>query len=182
MLEAGLLEHYGRPVSFIQGDATRLPLTSNAFDSVFMLGGVHHVNERERLFSEITRILKPGGRFYFREPVNDFWPWRWLRKFVYNWSPALDAETERPLRRDETVSLLRQSGLRCSHWSTHGFFGFCLFMNSDVLVFNRLLRFLPGIRAITRGATRLDSLTLRLPGLAGAGLQVVGIAEKPADP
>jgi hypothetical protein len=52
-------------------------------------------------------------------------------------------------------------------------------MNSDVLVFNRLLRFLPGIREITRWAARVDGWTLKLPGLAGAGLQVVGVAEKP---
>jgi hypothetical protein len=52
-------------------------------------------------------------------------------------------------------------------------------MNSDVLVVNRLFRFVPGIRAITRGATRLDEVMLRLPGLGGAGLQVIGVAEKP---
>src|SRR3954469_21629708 len=176
MLEAAASEHKGRNVSFVQGDATMLPLASEAFDGVFMLGGIHHVNDREGLFSEIARILKPGGRFYFREPVSDFALWRWIRAVVYRWAPALDHETEKPLRRKETEPLLEKAGLQASAWSTHGFLGFCLLMNSDVLVFNRLFRFLPGIRVITRGATRLDDLTLRLPGLAGAGLQVVGVA------
>jgi SAM-dependent methyltransferase len=180
MLEAAGREYSGHNMSFVQGDATMLPLADDSFDCVFMLGGVHHVNDRERLFSEIVRILKPGGRLYFREPVSDFALWRWIRAVIYRLAPALDHETEKPLRRDETVPLLEKVGLRASHWSTHGFLGFCLLMNSDVLVFNRLFRFLPGIRAITRRATRLDELTLRLPGLAGAGLQVVGIAEKPA--
>ena len=76
--------------------------------------------------------------------------------------------------------MLSEAGLVCRDWRTYGFLGFCLFMNSDVLVFNRLFRFLPGIRALTRFATRLDDWTLRLPGLAGAGLQVVGVAEKPS--
>lgn len=53
-------------------------------------------------------------------------------------------------------------------------------MNSDVLVFNRLFRFLPGIRGLTRLFARIDHVTLRLPGLARAGLQVVGVAQKPA--
>jgi hypothetical protein len=53
-------------------------------------------------------------------------------------------------------------------------------MNSDVLVFNRLFRLIPGIRAIARFMTRLDDLTTRAPGLRRAGLQVIGIAEKPA--
>jgi hypothetical protein len=52
-------------------------------------------------------------------------------------------------------------------------------MNSDVLVFNRLFRFVPGIAALTRLSTRLDAWTSSLPGLARAGLQVIGVAEKP---
>ena len=71
MLEAAQTEHRRRPIGFVQGDATMLPLRSAAFDNVFMLGGIHHVSDRPRLFSEIERILKPGGTFYFREPVSD---------------------------------------------------------------------------------------------------------------
>ena len=53
-------------------------------------------------------------------------------------------------------------------------------MNSDVLVFNRLFRFIPGIRSITRFAAYLDDLVVKLPGLSRAGLQVIGVAEKPS--
>ena len=63
-------------------------------------------------------------------------------------------------------------------YETHGFLGFCLFMNSDVLFFNRLFRFIPGIRALVRGAARLDRLLLRISPLRRAGLQVIGIAVK----
>lgn len=179
MLEAAAHRRNSPRLSFIQGDATMLPLADAAFDAVFMLGGIHHVNDRGRLFAEIHRILKPGGRFYFREPLSDFILWRWIRAVVYRLSPALDHATERPLLHRETVPVLESSGLRCRVWQTHGFLGFCLFMNSDVLVFNRLFRFLPGIRGLTRLATRLDAWTIRLPGLSRAGLQVVGVAEKP---
>jgi hypothetical protein len=75
--------------------------------------------------------------------------------------------------------VLADSGLECRVWRTHGFLGFCLFMNSDVLVFNRLFRFIPGIRGITRLFAWLDGWTLRLPLMARAGLQVVGVAVKP---
>jgi hypothetical protein len=64
-------------------------------------------------------------------------------------------------------------------WKTYGFLGFCLLMNSDVLVFNRLFRFVPGIRGFTRLMTHIDRMTLALPGMGRAGLQVVGVAEKP---
>jgi SAM-dependent methyltransferase len=165
-------------VAFLQADATMLPVAADSIDSVFMLGGVHHVNDRLTLFREVARVLKPGGRFYFREPVSDFWLWRLLRAVIYRLSPKLDAATERPLRYGETAPVLAEAGLRLEHWSTHGLLGFCAFMNADVLVFNRAFRFIPGIRSITRAAAKLDEWMLNLPPLRRTGLQVVGVAEK----
>jgi SAM-dependent methyltransferase len=179
MLQSALRENPAENLAFVQGDATMLPLADESIDSVFMLGGIHHVNDRLGLFSEVNRVLKPGGRFYFREPVSDLWLWRLLRGIVYRLSPALDSETERPLRYDETVPFLDRAGLQLESWRTYGLLGFCLFMNSDVLVVNRLFRFLPGIRGITRLSTRLDARMLAIPGLARSGLQVIGAATKP---
>jgi len=176
--EAAKLHSPNRNLHFVQGDATNLPLKDGQFDNVFMFGGIHHVNDRASLFSEIARILKPGGKFYFREPVSDFFVWRLIRALIYRLSPTLDHETERPLFFKETVAVLEQSGLESTHWSTHGFLGFCIFMNSDVLVFNRLFRFVPGITAIARLSAKIDELILKLPGLNRAGLQVVGVAAK----
>jgi SAM-dependent methyltransferase len=178
MLEAAMRDNGAAHLSFVQGDATRLPLAGEAFDTVFMLGGIHHVSDRCALFAEVARILKPGGWFYFREPVSDFALWRWIRAIVYRLSPMLNHETERPLLYQETAPVLSASGLTLSHWTTHGFFGFCLLMNSDVLVFNRLFRFIPGIRAVARLAAQIDAGCLSLPFLRRAGLQVVGAARK----
>jgi len=178
MLKLARSDHREAHLCFVQGDATVLPLASSSFDTVFMLGGIHHVPDRQRLFAEVARILKPGGRFIFREPVSDFWPWRFLRSIVYRLSPTLDHENERPLRLSETAPPLTSAGLRLVHWTTHGFLGFCIFMNSDVLFFNRLFRFIPGIRGITRAAARFDEAFLSIPGFAGRGLQAVGCATK----
>jgi ubiquinone/menaquinone biosynthesis C-methylase UbiE len=179
MLEHARGEHPQDKFLFVQGDATTLPLADAAFDSVFMLGGIHHVSDRRRLFSEVARILKPGGRFYFREPVSDFIVWRALRAIIYRISPQLDHNTERPLLYRETVPVLEEVGLRSRVWRTCGFIGFCLLMNSDVLIFNRLFRLIPGIRGFARLFARLDKWTTSLPGVTRAGLQVVGVAEKP---
>lgn len=164
---------------FIQGDATSLPLTDSLFDSVFIIGGIHHVNDRQRLFHEIFRILKPGGRFYWREPVSDFFLWRWLRALIYRLSPSLDDKTERPLLYRETVPPLESAGFVLKSWQTYGFFGYCLLMNSDVLVFNRVFRHIPGIRLFTRLAARLDHAITSLNAFRRYGLIVIGMAEKP---
>jgi ubiquinone/menaquinone biosynthesis C-methylase UbiE len=167
---------------FVQGDATALPISDRSVDNVVMLGGIHHVPDRARLFAEVKRILKPNGNFYFREPVDDFPIWRGIRKIIYRISDTLDHKNERPLRREETESSLRSAGLTLTEWRTIGFLGFCLFMNSDVLVFNRLFRFLPGIRVITRAACAFDNwMTTRRP-FRNAGLQVIGVATPAKNP
>jgi len=165
---------------YVQGDATNLPLVDQSVGSVFILGGVHHVTDRRALFKEVERVLRPGGRFFFREPVSDFFLWRVIRAVIYKLSPALDAETERPLLWNETVPVLEEVGLELVSWKTYGFLGFCFFMNSDVLVFNRLFRFIPGIRLITQLAVAVDDITAHIPGLSRFGLQVVAVAQKPA--
>lgn len=179
MLEGARAQFPGPKYLFVQGDVTNLPLQPEAFDTVLINGGIHHINDREALFREVLRILKPGGRFIFREPCDDFGLWRGIRKIIYRLSPALDADTERPIRHGDTMLPLGRLGFVEPRWETHGFLGFCIFMNSDVLVFNRLFRFVPFIRSITRAAVWVDKVTRKLPGLSGSGLQVVGSATKP---
>jgi len=179
MLERGRRELPNEKFIFVQGDATSLPLGDNLFDSVFMIGGIHHVANRQKLFSEVFRILKPGGRFIWREPASDFLVWRLIRAVVYRLSPALDHKTERPLLYAETVPPLERAGFRIRQWKTCGFLGFSIFMNSDILIFNRLFRFVPGIRGIIRFFARLDEWLTSLPGMERSGLIVVGSAEKP---
>lgn len=178
MLARAVRGHTGEQAVFVQGDATNLPLADATFDTVVMLGGIHHVNDRAVLFAEVARILKAGGRFIFREPVSDFFLWRALRAIIYRLSPILDHATERPLLWRDTVPVLETSGLSMRHWSTHGFLGFCIFMNSDVLFVNRLFRFVPGIAAITRASASFDARVLQLPGFSYSGLIVVGVAQK----
>lgn len=185
-ISTGMLEIARRDLAqqeflFLQGDATELPLKEGIVDNVVMLGGIHHVPDRSSLFNEVHRILKPGGRFFFREPLDDFMLWRAIRKVIYRMSSTLDHETERPLLRKETESALIAAGFDLLDWRTYGFFGFCLFMNSDVLVFNRLFCYLPGIRSLTRLACQFDHWMTEMPQLRHAGLQVIGVAQRSLD-
>ena len=181
MLDSARRQLPGKNYLFIQGDATALPLAESLFDSVFIIGGIHHVNDRRALFQEIFRVLKPRGRFYWREPVSDLFLWQWLRAIVYTVSPGLDGKTEHPLHYQDTVPVLASVGFQVRSWRTYGFLGYCFLMNSDILFFNRLFRYLPGIRALTRAMARFDDWCVRLPGMGRYGLIVNGVAEKPGD-
>jgi SAM-dependent methyltransferase len=166
--------------AFVQGDATRLPLKSDQFDAVVMFGGIHHVNDRQALFAEVARLLKPGGLFVFREPVDDFVLWRAIRSVVYRTASSLQADTEHPLRFRDTARGLAEAGLTLQAWRTYGFAMYCFLMNSDVLPINGLWRHVPGIRRLTRVAASFDEAVLGVPGLTRAGLIVIGTAMKPA--
>lgn len=53
-----------RPFQFEQVDAQDIPLEDETLDAVFANHMLYHVPNRPKAFSEIRRVLKPGGLFY----------------------------------------------------------------------------------------------------------------------
>lgn len=55
----------------VQGDATRLPISTGAADLVLCRAVSHHLDDAAagRLFAEAARALKPSGRFLFLDAV-----------------------------------------------------------------------------------------------------------------
>jgi ubiquinone/menaquinone biosynthesis C-methylase UbiE len=51
--------------SFIQGDATSLPFDDNTFDVVWTQHVQMNIPDKNKLYSEISRVLKPGGHFLY---------------------------------------------------------------------------------------------------------------------
>jgi len=58
-------------VSFYHGAAEAIPVADSSFDIVMMFKSLHHVpiDKMDRAFSEIQRVLKPGGLAWISEPV-----------------------------------------------------------------------------------------------------------------
>ncbi len=53
-----------------------MPFENNSFDLVTCFGVLHHIANVSFVFSEIQRVLKPGGLFIFREPIISMGDWK----------------------------------------------------------------------------------------------------------
>jgi len=79
-------------VQFLVSDAHHTPFADNSFDYVFGNGALHHL-DLDRALAEIARVLKPGGKARFMEPMYHH-PLLWsLRRLTTN-AHTVD---ERPL-------------------------------------------------------------------------------------
>jgi demethylmenaquinone methyltransferase/2-methoxy-6-polyprenyl-1,4-benzoquinol methylase len=64
-------------ITLVQGDAEWISLASNSFDRAVVGFGIRNLSDMERGFSEMLRILKPGGRLICLE--FSIPPGRWFR-------------------------------------------------------------------------------------------------------
>ncbi|MFC5997370.1 demethylmenaquinone methyltransferase [Quadrisphaera sp. GCM10027208] len=64
-------------LSFVAGDATRLPFADGVFDAVTISFGLRNVVEPQRALAEMLRVTRPGGRLVVCEFSHPTWaPWR----------------------------------------------------------------------------------------------------------
>ena len=54
-------------IKSLQSDGQLIPLPDNSFDLVFLSGVYHHLTDKRRVLTELTRLLKSGGRIVIRE-------------------------------------------------------------------------------------------------------------------
>ncbi|KAF2398433.1 hypothetical protein EJ06DRAFT_497118 [Trichodelitschia bisporula] len=52
-----------KQMSFVKGDFCQLPFPDNSFDAVYAIEATVHAPSLEAVYSEICRVLKPGGVF-----------------------------------------------------------------------------------------------------------------------
>ncbi|UCF06351.1 MAG: class I SAM-dependent methyltransferase [bacterium] len=50
-------------ISFHVGDAKKLPFEDEKYGTVIMMNALHHLDDYRAILAEISRVLKPGGRF-----------------------------------------------------------------------------------------------------------------------
>jgi SAM-dependent methyltransferase len=80
---------------FVAASAHDLPFESNSIDVVFGIAILHHL-DLQLVAREVHRVLKPGGRAIFQEPVRNSRVLRALRRLIPYRAPDV-SPFERPL-------------------------------------------------------------------------------------
>jgi ubiquinone/menaquinone biosynthesis C-methylase UbiE len=93
-------------VEYRQGDALALPFADASFDVVWSQNVSMNIADRDRLYGEIRRVLRPGGRYAFADVVegND------VPHFPVPWARASSASFL--LSADATRTALAAAGFR----------------------------------------------------------------------
>lgn len=94
-------------ITWITGDGMVLPFHWASFDYVCNQFSYPHVREKEKMFQEIYRVLKPGGRFV----LTNIDPWSMPNWIVYRYFPSAREQDYRDfLSVDRLSTSLRETG------------------------------------------------------------------------
>jgi len=139
----------------IQADAVSLPFQDRCFDACLCLDVIEHIQNHERVFAEIQRVLKPGGFLLITVPA-----------FQWMWSQMDDFGHLRRYTRNQLLSLLKQAGLNPVLLSYYNFFLFPLAL---------LQRF---AESLSRKQKSLENIFPRLPGFLNQLFYLIFKSEK----
>lgn len=64
LIERAIKIYQSPKIKFLVGDALDLPFEDESFDAVFSISLIHLVEDIDELFYELSRVLKPKGRFF----------------------------------------------------------------------------------------------------------------------
>jgi len=96
-------------INWVQGDNTDPPFIENSFDYITNQFSYHHIQNKSRMFANVYRIIKPGGRF----AITNLDPWSMSGWIVYTYFPASrrrDLSDFLPV--DQLKSLMEKTGFQ----------------------------------------------------------------------
>ena len=102
------------------GDAVAIDEGDESFDSVFAFGIIHHVTHWKTAISEVARVLRPGGRFFFEEVTS-----RALERWSYR--TFLEHPAEDRFSKEQFIVELEKQGFLIGPKLVERFFGDFIF-------------------------------------------------------
>ncbi|MBI1861051.1 MAG: class I SAM-dependent methyltransferase [Deltaproteobacteria bacterium] len=160
-------KRFGVEIEGVVGSAESLGVESNSFDFVYLANLIHHVHEREKLWLDVRRVLKPGGRFFSWDPIH----YNPVINVYRKMASQMRTVDESPLRRVDVRTVKRyfsQVSYR-TFWLTTLilFLKYALWDRvspNTERYWKRILNENEGRLSWFRQLQRLDSLLLRIPG------------------
>lgn len=80
------------PITYLTGRGESLPFPSTAFDAVVCCDVLEHVEDVDRVVAEISRVLKPGGWFFYDTINRTFMSWITVIKTMQDWPSTAFAD------------------------------------------------------------------------------------------
>ncbi|TAJ44288.1 methyltransferase domain-containing protein [Methanofollis fontis] len=106
-----------------EGTALAMPFEDDAFDAVFSNGSLHEWESPGRVFDEIHRVLRPGGRFCITDLRRDLSPEIYRQMYDSCEPPAIRPGFESSVRaaytEEEILDLIERSPLKGSKVIAH---------------------------------------------------------------
>lgn len=105
-------------VKYVEGDAQKMPFEDNTFDGVFTNGSLHEWSQPNRIFNEVYRCLKPGGKYLISDMRRDMNPFvKWFLKLMTKPKeirPGLISSINASYTVQEIQSILSKTDLKSS--------------------------------------------------------------------
>jgi len=120
---------YGADAKYVLGNAMDMPFEDSSFDAVISNGSLHEWEEPKRVFNEIYRVLRKGGRYCITDLRRDVGQLK--RRLVYfstnpkEMRPGLITSLNASYTADEILDILYDSNLKNASVRNE-FFGLCI--------------------------------------------------------
>jgi len=113
LIEVGRRKH--ADLKLLQGDIEHLPFAPASFDGVLLSGVIHHFPDASRCAAEVSRILRPQGRFMAFDP-NRMNPFMWLYRDPASpfYSSVGVTANERPVLARQVAAIFERAGFEVS--------------------------------------------------------------------